>query len=114
MAIVMVRLGVTALLAVATSPSFGVYRCTDAEGKVVYVTEALAIGCVKVETEAVNTVPFPKSQVSSGRALRVGDRTREGLVVEIRGPIAKLQQDTGEKWMRIDELHPVEAKARAK
>jgi hypothetical protein len=41
------------------------------------------------------------------RGLRSGDRVAEGLIVEIKGSIALIQQLEAVKWMRVDELNPI-------
>lgn len=41
-------------------PAGGVFRCTDANGNVEYRNVGNTQGCKKVETDAVNTVPFPR------------------------------------------------------
>ena len=62
-----------------------------------YLNEPLATGCKRVANECVITVPWPRPELPPRRSLRLGDRIREGLIVEIRESIAKLQQDKGEK-----------------
>ncbi len=39
----------------------GVFRCVDADGKTEYRNIGDTKGCKKIETETVNTVPFPRA-----------------------------------------------------
>jgi hypothetical protein len=38
--------------------------------------------------------------------LKVGDETSSGLVLAVRRPLARIQTPQGERWERIDRLHP--------
>jgi hypothetical protein len=39
------------------------------------------------------------------RTLQVGDDSHCGLVVEVKGPIAKVQAMVGEVWLKVDQLY---------
>lgn len=39
------------------------------------------------------------------RTLQVGNDSHCGLVVEVKGPIAKVQTMVGEVWLKVDQLH---------
>jgi hypothetical protein len=56
----------------------GVFRCTDAEGKVEYRNVGDTKGCKKIETEAVNTVPFPRPAAKPSPEAKVGARVDNG------------------------------------
>lgn len=44
------------------------------------------------------------------RKFRVGDQTSEGLLTEIKPPLAKVQSPAGEKWIRLIDLAPANSK----
>jgi len=66
-------------------------KCTDDTGQVIF-TNAPVKGktCTALKTE--------------DREPKVGDRTAQGLVIEVKPPIVKLQTAKGERWVRIDSL----------
>ncbi|MFO1305069.1 MAG: hypothetical protein U1F54_15140 [Burkholderiales bacterium] len=39
-------------------------------------------------------------------SLKTGDDSNCGLVVEVRTPIAKVQTETGERWLKVERLQP--------
>ena len=39
-------------------------------------------------------------------ALKTGDDSNCGLVIEVRSPIAKIQTQTGERWLKVERLQP--------
>ena len=45
----------------APSGGGGVFRCVDADGRVEYRNVGDTKGCKRVETDSVNTVPFPRA-----------------------------------------------------
>ena len=52
----------------------GVFKCVDRDGNITYLNVGDAKGCKKIDTESVNTAPFPKassvSPVKSSTAAR--------------------------------------------
>lgn len=73
----------------------GTYRCIDSQGKTEFRNFNITPDCKKIETEKVST--FQSN-------LKIGDQTTDGLVIEVKRPIAKVQTPKGEKWFRIEEL----------
>ena len=45
----------------SVSAGSGVFRCVDGDGKVEYRNVGDTKGCKKIETETVNTMPFPRA-----------------------------------------------------
>ncbi|VAW73819.1 hypothetical protein MNBD_GAMMA12-3695, partial [hydrothermal vent metagenome] len=57
-------------------------------------------------------IEFLKSIKLAGEYFRtivkVGSRSHCGLVIEVKRPIAKIQTRIGERWLRINQLYPIE------
>ena len=91
--------------AVSAQPAGGVFRCTDANGNVEYRNVGNTQGCKRVETDAVNTVPFPRqpakaaeprgsARVDAG-AQRGRDNDRKRI---LQGLMSKLQKPLTEQF----------------
>lgn len=50
----------------------GVFRCTDRDGNTTYSNVGDVKGCKPVETDALNTVPFPKASAAAPKAGAAG------------------------------------------
>lgn len=70
------------------------YKCQTAEGKTVYDNARKGRECLVISQD-VKPYPF-----------KVGDVTSQGLVIEVKPPIVKLQTEQGERWLRMDSLPP--------
>lgn len=91
----------------ASSPT-GLWRCgneyTNSE------VEAAARGCQPIERTPViviERVPPTTAEVTRFRSrLKPGDQAEEGLVIEVKPPLAKIQARFGERWFRISDIGP--------
>ena len=73
----------------------GVFKCVDRDGNITYLNVGDAKGCKKIDTESVNTAPFPKgSSVSPGKSSTAA-RTDGG---------AQRARDTDRKRILQEEL----------
>jgi hypothetical protein len=100
------------------------YLCTSRDNpKVRVISPEGGPGCQFLQSQppgtrktlnvAVSQPPIPAESASQPDpvskfrdALRIGDRSTAGLVIDVKPPIAKVQTATGERWFRIDELQP--------
>lgn len=46
----------------------GVFKCVDRDGNITYGNTGDVKGCKRIETDAVNTVPFPRAPATAARA----------------------------------------------
>lgn len=56
----------------------GVFRCVDADGKTEYRNVGDTKGCKRIETDAINTVPFPRAATAPRPDARSGGRVDAG------------------------------------
>ena len=103
------------------------WNCKDKDGKTSLTNlEKDTIGkeCVMVQKQRLTAAPSTTSnnpsratqyakdsayrtQVDSFRAsLKPGDRTDQGLVIEVKAPIVRVQRPQGDHWLRVEELFP--------
>ena len=104
------------------------WNCKDKDGKTSLTNlEKDTIGkeCVMVQRQRLTVVPSTRpssnsspaaryakdsayrTQVDSFRAsLKPGDRTDQGLVIEVKAPIVRVQREKGDHWLRVEELFP--------
>jgi hypothetical protein len=73
----------------------GVFRCTDADGKVEYRNVGDTKGCKRVETETINTVPFPRAAPKPAADAKGGPRVDAG---------AQRARDSDRRRILEDEL----------
>lgn len=104
-----IRIAVCALIALASvSVSGQVYRCVDQKGMVEYKN----FGDDIASNKGCKPIAGSTEHDALRNNLAVGDQTKEGLVIEIKWPIAKIQTSSGERWIRVDQLHIEPSKAR--
>ena len=104
------------------------WNCKDKDGKTSLTNlEKDTIGkeCVMVQKQRLTVVPSTRpasssspaaryakdsayrTQVDSFRAaLKPGDKTDQGLVIEVKAPIVRVQRPQGDHWLRVEELFP--------
>ena len=104
------------------------WNCKDKDGKTSLTNlEKDTIGkeCVMVQKQRLTVVPSTRTstnaspatryakdsayrtQVDSFRAsLKPGDKTDQGLVIEVKAPIVRVQRPQGDHWVRVEELFP--------
>ena len=105
------------------------WNCKDKDGKTSLTNlEKDTIGkeCVMVQKQRLTVVPSTRpatsaspaatryakdsayrTQVDSFRAsLKPGDKTDQGLVIEVKAPIVRVQRAQGDHWLRVEELFP--------
>ncbi len=51
----------------------GVFKCVDRDGNITYGNVGDVKGCKRIETDAVNSVPFPRAVAPAGRASAKSD-----------------------------------------
>jgi|SRR6185503_10125518 hypothetical protein len=104
------------------------WNCKDKDGKASLTNlEKDTIGkeCVMVQKQRLTVAPSARpasnatpatqyakdaayrTQVDSFRAsLKPGDKTDQGLVIEVKAPIVRVQRPHGDHWVRVEELFP--------
>lgn len=100
--IVGVTLAAACQVTAAAQPPEVTHKCLAGDNQLTYTDRPSDIGlreCVRITWSRSEMAVFQKT-------LAVGSRTRDGLVIEIKLPIAKVQTQTGERWFRVDELAP--------
>lgn len=92
-----------------------IYRCggtytnsaAEAEAKGCKVMEG---GNVRIVGEGESTPVIVRATAAQTKRFRetikVGDDSSEGLVIEVKRPIVKIQTNRGQRWFRIDEIAP--------
>lgn len=84
------------------------YKCIDTVGVVTYTNQKKSESCVALNPTKEETDQFRK-------AIKVGDLSTLGLVIEVKKPLALIQPAKGEnRWFRIDELIPDRKNSKAK
>ena len=73
----------------------GVFKCVDRDGNITYLNVGDAKGCKKIDTESVNTAPFPKGSSASPGKSSTAARTDGG---------AQRARDTDRKRILQEEL----------
>jgi hypothetical protein len=94
----------------------GTYRCVDRNGRGSYTSakeEMVGKRCVRIkrtvdeEIEELKQKQARQAELDGFRAaLKRGDYTNRGLVVDIKRPVVQIQEPNGLRWYRIDELTP--------
>lgn len=79
----------------------GVFKCVDRDGNITYGNVGDVKGCKKIETDAVNTVPFPKAG---------GSAPARGSAGAARGDGAQRARDSDRKRILQEELAAEEKK----
>jgi TPR repeat protein len=64
-----------------------------------------SVGCKNVELTR-HAVKRDATAFEFRRQLAVGNDSHCGLIVEVKGPIAKVQTMIGEMWLKVDQLFP--------
>ena len=106
------------------------WNCKDKDGRTVLTNKhADTIGkdCSTVQQQRLTVVPSTRpsssnssspatryardpayrTQVDSFRAsLKPGDKTDQGLVIEVKAPIVRVQKPQGDHWLRVEEVFP--------
>ena len=104
------------------------WNCKDKDGKTSLTNlekDTIGKDCVMVQKQRLTVVPSTRpsndpspatryakdsayrTQVDSFRAsLKPGDKTDQGLVIEVKAPIVRVQRPQGEHWVRVEELFP--------
>jgi hypothetical protein len=91
-----------------------IYKCQSDSGQVTYTrTKPAPLSRDAVECEKLtrdNPASSKNSEIDSilkfQKNLKIGDYTSNGLVIDVKPPIAKVQIGDSERWYRIDTLKP--------
>ena len=89
------------ILPVLASPATAstLYRCTDSLGHSTYTN-------YRARAKDRDCVDFKKEDSKFRMHLKPGDIASDGLVIEVKPPLARIQTDRGERWFRIDDISP--------
>ena len=104
------------------------WNCKDKDGKTSLTNlekDTIGKDCVMVQKQRLTVAPSARpanatspatryakdsayrTQVDSFRAsLKPGDKTDQGLVIEVKAPIVRVQRPQGDHWLRVEELFP--------
>lgn len=87
-----------------------VYKQVNKDGTVTY-SNAETKGAKKIEPDTDLLVKKWQENnrlyIENFRAnLKIGDYTTQGMVVEIKRPIVKLQTSDGERWFNLHSIYP--------
>src|SRR5687767_154909 len=106
------RLALTLLLLSATTAAESqlrtLWNCREPSGRTILTDikeDTVGKDCRVVHEERV-VLPKPQELRAFRATIKPGVRTAQGLVVEVKAPIALIQQATAQRWIRIDELLP--------
>ncbi|QSV45408.1 WG repeat-containing protein [Geobacter benzoatilyticus] len=71
------------------------------------VAKVTKINGVEVITDKNNKILWKPSTLSTNTNIyKPGDLTHCGMVIEVKPPIIKIQTMIGERWMKLDQIHP--------
>jgi hypothetical protein len=96
------------------------FKCESPDGKITFsatileqpfvckdlIQEAYAKSESDIRRYNARVMQLKKYRTDFQKNLKVGDYSYDGLVIEVKRPIAKIQTRNAEKWFKIDELMP--------
>jgi hypothetical protein len=99
---------------IATTPNGSAVRQVAFDKERIYWTSENQIYSAKKQRLVARPRPAGSASASNRsaetanfrRALKIGDESHCGLVVEIQRPVAKVQAMIGEVWLKVEQLHP--------
>jgi hypothetical protein len=87
----------------AVADDKGLWKCSLPDGiSVIYVKEPVKDKKCKLISKVFSDIEITKFQ----KSLKRGDMSDKGLIVEVKPPLAKVQEKDAERWHRISDLSP--------
>jgi hypothetical protein len=83
-----------------------VFRCSDADGRISYSNMPENAQAGTICTRQGLPPPSVEEIARFQKDLKVGDVAQQGLIIEVKRPIARVQTAERERWYRIDKLLP--------